>query len=142
MQKTSGAGPNPHISNPTPQSRNPQPQTPTPYPNKGIYTLSSKFVRFRVTPHRAILYSFLVQTLPLQKFQIALSEICTTKRLNGRIFFIFFFFFTLVAGPRKSLSLMLSDQRVISLRYVPAPSSRHWKMCMNVIHAFDGQDSI
>ena len=33
---------------------------------------------------------------------------------------LFFFFFTLVTGPRRSLSLELSDTKSVGLKYEPA----------------------
>ena len=43
------------------------------------------------------------------------------KRANEELLeVIVFSFFTLVTGPRRSLSLKLSDTRVMSLKYEPA----------------------
>ena len=51
----------------------------------------------------------------VQQFRAGLLEADRSKLLLpgvGALFFFFFFFFTLVTGPRRSLSLKLSDTRV------------------------------
>jgi hypothetical protein len=40
--------------------------------------------------------------------------------------FFCFFFFTLVTGPRRSMSLDLSDKKTMSLKYKPAVTTAHF----------------
>ena len=55
--------------------------------------------------------------------------------LEVDFFFFFFFFLTLVTGPRRSLSLKLSDTR--SLKYEPASEPLHISVELNLVLEVD-----
>jgi len=65
---------------------------------------------------------------------------CTASRRRTQREYIFFFlFFTLVTGPRRSLSLELSDTESMSLKYEPASEGVHGSVLVGQVPGFESR---